>query len=204
MVSYTLAQFPLSMVVYPGESVPLHIFEPRYRDLIHDCQALDKPFGIVAVLDQEVMQVGTKVVLDKIKKQYSDGRIDIVVRATGTYRIETFRTIGAGTYPEGDVHDREIIEAEDLILERDLLALVVELYSVMQIKKPAGLDDFYTLVHKLSFTLEEEYTLLSMSTMDEQRRYMVTKLEKLIPQIREVEEVRRRISMNGQYQHHQS
>ncbi len=204
MVIYTLAQFPLSMVVYPGETIPLHIFEPRYRDLINDCRALDVPFGIVAVIDQQVMEIGTKVVFNTLQKQYSDGRMDISVVATGTYRPEDFRAKGSKSYPEGDVEDLQMRPATDVVLEQNLLALVQELYEVMQIAKPVGLDDFYSLVHKLSFTIEEEYQLLAMPGIDEQRHYMVSKLKKLIPQIKEAEEVRKRISMNGQYQHHVS
>ena len=53
--------FPLGIVVYPGEQVNLHIFEPRYKQLINDCFVTKKPFGIPAVLDNNVSEMGTLV-----------------------------------------------------------------------------------------------------------------------------------------------
>jgi Lon protease-like protein len=53
--------FPLSIVVYPGEQLNLHIFEPRYRQLINECFATKKPFGIPAVINDKINEMGTLV-----------------------------------------------------------------------------------------------------------------------------------------------
>ena len=51
--------FPLNLVVYPGEALNLHIFEPRYKQLINECVANKKPFGIPSVLKDKISEMGT-------------------------------------------------------------------------------------------------------------------------------------------------
>ena len=64
--------FPLNLVVYPGEKLNLHIFEPRYKQLIRECHANGKPFGIPAVLDNQVKEMGTLVQIREIVKEYEN------------------------------------------------------------------------------------------------------------------------------------
>jgi Lon protease-like protein len=58
--------FPLAMVVYPGEKLNLHIFEPRYRQLVSECYTESKPFGIPTVLSSGVAEMGTLVQIKEI------------------------------------------------------------------------------------------------------------------------------------------
>jgi Lon protease-like protein len=60
--------FPLSIVVYPGEMLNLHIFEPRYKQLIKECHAEGKPFGIPVIMDDKVNEKGTRVRIIQIVK----------------------------------------------------------------------------------------------------------------------------------------
>ncbi len=69
--------FPLSIVVFPGENLNLHIFEPRYKQLINDCITNQKPFGIPTVLKENVAEMGTLVQIKEVTKVYDDGRMDI-------------------------------------------------------------------------------------------------------------------------------
>ena len=71
--------FPLALVVYPGEKLNLHIFEPRYRQLISDCVENKKPFGIPAVLKNNLAEMGTLVQVTEISKMYEDGKMDIKI-----------------------------------------------------------------------------------------------------------------------------
>ena len=64
--------FPLSIVVYPGEALNLHIFEPRYRQLILECATSGKPFGIPVVLDNKLRELGTLVEVTEISKTYDE------------------------------------------------------------------------------------------------------------------------------------
>ena len=79
--------FPLSIVVYPGEKLNLHIFEPRYKQLIQECAAAKKPFGIPAVLNNHLAEMGTLVQISEISKTYEDGQMDIRTEGLQVFKI---------------------------------------------------------------------------------------------------------------------
>lgn len=75
------------MVVYPGEKLNLHIFEPRYQQLITECYAETKPFGIPVVLDKNVAEMGTLIEITEIAEIYQDGKMDIRARGLRVFRV---------------------------------------------------------------------------------------------------------------------
>src|SRR6476469_10058709 len=79
--------FPLSTVVFPGEQLNLHIFEPRYIELITECNASKKPFGIPVVLKSKVEEMGTLVEIIEVAKVYEDGKLDIKTSGLSVFRI---------------------------------------------------------------------------------------------------------------------
>src|ERR1700712_2391892 len=79
--------FPLGLVVYPGESLNLHIFEPRYKQLIQECKALDKPFGIPAVIGDRLQDYGTVVRIKEITAVQDNGEMDIKTEGEKVFRI---------------------------------------------------------------------------------------------------------------------
>jgi Lon protease-like protein len=72
--------FPLGLVLLPGMSLPLHIFEERYKQMIAECLADDRPFGIVLFDGQSVRSVGCTARIFEVLKRYDDGRLDILTR----------------------------------------------------------------------------------------------------------------------------
>ena len=74
-----LPLFPLNLVLYPEETIPLHIFEPRYRLMVADCEETNSEFGIVLSTDGEIAQVGCSARISKRIKDYDDGTFDILV-----------------------------------------------------------------------------------------------------------------------------
>src|SRR5919202_2503344 len=79
--------FPLGIVVFPGEDLNLHIFEPRYKQLINDCFADKKPFGIPTVLKKGLSERGTLVEVKEIVEVYPDGKMDIKTKGLKVFRI---------------------------------------------------------------------------------------------------------------------
>ena len=71
--------FPLDVVLFPGTPLPLHIFEPRYKEMIAECRAQDRPFGVVRALEQGLADVGCTAEIVTVVKEYPDGRLDLVV-----------------------------------------------------------------------------------------------------------------------------
>src|SRR3990170_4384900 len=80
--------FPLSIVIYPFEKLHLHIFEPRYKQLIKECFEGKKPFGIPTVLKNNLQDIGTLVEVAEIVHEYENGEMDI-----NTQGIKVFRTL---------------------------------------------------------------------------------------------------------------
>src|SRR6186713_2712081 len=82
-----LGLFPLPLVLVPGERIPLHIFEPRYRELIGECLDNDSEFGLVLGDDQEIRSVGTTAAVVEVLERHEDGRLDIVVEGRERFQI---------------------------------------------------------------------------------------------------------------------
>lgn len=79
--------FPLGIVLLPGERAPLHIFEPRYRELIAQCLEREASFGLVFDDDEEMRSVGTHAELIEVLERLPDGRSNILIRGGARFRI---------------------------------------------------------------------------------------------------------------------
>ena len=101
--------FPLGLVLLPTEQVPLHIFEPRYRELIGECLERGEPFGLVFADDDGVRRVGTLANVVEVTDRFDDGRLNIVVEGGERFRLVELtdgRSFHTGTIePLDDVDD---------------------------------------------------------------------------------------------------
>jgi ATP-dependent Lon protease len=79
--------FPLGIVLLPTERVPLHIFEPRYRELIGECLAEDREFGLVYADDDGIQAVGTRAGVTEVIDRLPDGRLNIVAEGRERFRL---------------------------------------------------------------------------------------------------------------------
>jgi hypothetical protein len=97
--------FPLSIFPLPGELVPLHIFEPRYRQLLDDAETRDISFGIYFNHVANIEKLGSSVKLESVIKRYPGGEADIIVKCSDLFEMNTlFRTYRDKLYPGGEVH----------------------------------------------------------------------------------------------------
>jgi ATP-dependent Lon protease len=79
--------FPLNVVLFPGEQLPLHIFEPRYRRMVRECLEAKSPFGMLLALPDGLARVGCTAEILEVSKHYDDGRMDILTLGRDTFRI---------------------------------------------------------------------------------------------------------------------
>ena len=93
--------FPLGLVMLPGELVPLHIFEERYKQMIGECLDEEREFGILWLADDELKAVGCAARVTRVLERFEDGRMNILAEGTTPFRME--RRIGDMAYPAGDV-----------------------------------------------------------------------------------------------------
>ncbi len=130
--------FPLGIVVYPGETLNLHIFEERYKQLVTDCFAEAKPFGIPAVLINGVAEMGTLVEITEVAKVYPDGKMDIKTKGLEIFQIlETIKELpnklfsGAiVTYPTNQLVVAPTIMQKIMVIVRSCLKTFL-CYTIM-------------------------------------------------------------------------
>ncbi|HUB75700.1 MAG TPA: LON peptidase substrate-binding domain-containing protein, partial [Solirubrobacteraceae bacterium] len=79
--------FPLGVVALPGEPIPLHIFEPRYRTMIGECLEREREFGIVWLADEELKPIGCACAVEEVLERLDDGRLRILARGTRPFRL---------------------------------------------------------------------------------------------------------------------
>jgi Lon protease-like protein len=109
--------FPLGLVLLPGEAVPLHIFEERYKLMIGECLDEDREFGIIWLADDELKEIGCGARITRVLEHFDDGRLNILVEGTTPFRLE--RRIGDLPYPAGDVELLDDApETDEAALER--------------------------------------------------------------------------------------
>lgn len=109
--------FPLGLVLLPGESVPLHIFEERYRLMIGECLEEEREFGIIWLADDALKDVGCTARITRVLERFDDGRMNILVEGGSAFRLE--RRIGDLPYPAGDIELlADSSETDAAVLER--------------------------------------------------------------------------------------
>ncbi|MBS1615680.1 MAG: LON peptidase substrate-binding domain-containing protein [Bacteroidetes bacterium] len=197
--------FPLRIVVFPGEALNLHIFEPRYRQLIHECLEEKKPFGIPPVMEKDLQHLGTLMELTELVKEYPDGRMDIRTRGLSVFRVlhrveEVPEKLYAGaivTYPDN------VIETGRSMLAQKIIAEVQRLYELLNERDrfPEGRAlNSYDLGHLVGLSLQQEYELLGIFTEIQRLEYLRRHLSNMVPVIQELEAMKARIRRNGHFQ----
>jgi ATP-dependent Lon protease len=116
--------FPLNVVLFPGEQLPLHIFEPRYRRMVHECLDAKSPFGMLLALQNGVVRVGCTAEILEVFKRYEDGRMDIITVGRDPFRILDVFT--EDPLLEGRV---DFLEDEEFCPDRARQKQLTELYE---------------------------------------------------------------------------
>ncbi|MCX6318193.1 MAG: LON peptidase substrate-binding domain-containing protein [Bacteroidetes bacterium] len=196
--------FPLNLVVYPGENLNLHIFEPRYKQLIQECHTAGKPFGIPAVLENKVRDYGTLVEITELSKVYDNGEMDIKTRGIKVFRIlELIREIPDKLYSGAIVNypPNRAVGNEELM--RTVMTNLRELHQHLKVskdfkKEPEALTS-YDVAHHVGLSLTEEYELLGLFDERQRLEYLRLHIARVLSTLAGVEELKDRIKMNGHF-----
>ncbi len=201
----TIPLFPLSLVAYPGKPLNLHIFEPRYRQLINDCETEYMRFGIPTFQDGKALTFGTLMKLTEISKVYPDGKMDVKTLGIQPFEVvEYYSILKDKLYPGGEVL---FMEHDDLVGRRDLavevIELVNELYDLMKVETALVEWDtnfrIFNIADKLGLSQSQELDLLRIQDENE-RLFLVKKhLQELLPVVRNTEKMRQRVQANGHF-----
>jgi len=199
-----LALFPLNLVVFPGEKLNLHIFEPRYRQLVRDCLGEGITFGIPPFLNEAVSTLGTEMQLLAVEKTYPSGEMDIKCRAVGLFRVaEFYRQLPGRLYAGGLVEELTDEAQTDALLQARIAQHLQQLYDVLGLRKlmqelPPTYR-IYDVAHHLGLSIEQEYQLLEASTEIERQEIVLDHLEHILPVLLETEKLKERVRLNGHF-----
>lgn len=205
-MSRHLPLFPLRLVAFPKEKLNLHIFEPRYRQLVNECERTGSTFGIPAFIDDKLVEIGTEMRLLAVEKRYPAGELDIRTEGVGVFRLEEFYSEGQGRmYPSASVQTLAVDKEGDFLKNETILTHVIELFDALNVKKqvPTNDSNFITfdIAHHVGFSLEQEYAFLCIPTERQRQDYMLEHLAKTLPLAREMAHLRQRALMNGHFKH---
>ena len=196
--------FPLNIVVYPGESLHLHIFEPRYKQLIDECYTEQKSFGIPTVINNQVGELGTLVNIKEIAKRYDNGEMDIKTSGIKVFRIlEVVKTIPNKLYSGAIVTYPENNEELQITTMQKVVNNLRQLHMLMQVQKDFKKPDAdllsYDIAHHAGMSLEEEYELLGLMKEIQRLEYLKRHIKKAQSVLDETENLKHKIKLNGHF-----
>jgi Lon protease-like protein len=192
--------FPLNLVLVPGEQAPLHVFEPRYRELIGECLDFGNDFGLVLEDDEGLRDVGTRCNVVEVIDRFPDGRLNIVVEATERFQLleltdgHTYRTAEIETLPdESDTPSEDEVE--------DVLAAYARVVAAAE----AELDDLdldadsvaYQIAARIDFGTVVKQGLLELRSERERVVRLAPMLNQAAEAVEREREIRTRAGSNG-------
>jgi Lon protease-like protein len=192
--------FPLDVVLFPGTPLPLHIFEPRYKEMIGECLAEKCTFGVVRPVEQGLAEVGCTAEIVSVVKEYSDGRFDLVTE--GRKRFELVRVNEERSFLRGEVL---MIDDEPGTPPQEDTSRVIQLHSELLALAGAEQDlsaadpsalSFY-LAGSLPLDLDFKQKLLALRSEPERLSLLINYFETIIPNLHRAARARESAGGNG-------
>lgn len=196
--------FPLDIVVYPEEKLNLHIFEPRYRQLITDCHTQKKVFGIPSVIEKKLKDYGSVVEITEISKVYDNGEMDIKTKGVRIFRIlELIKEVPDKLYSGAIVNYPETYNQGNPEIMRKVMNSIRDLHRLLKVNKEFKKDDHelcvFEVAHHIGLSIEEEYDLLHLPEERQRQEYIKRYLAKAIPMLNGMEQLKEKIKRNGHF-----
>ncbi len=200
----TIGLFPLNLVVFPHTRIPLHIFEPRYKALMHECLERGLEFGINLVEDGHMHPVGCTVRIVDVTQRYPDGRIDVIIEGQERFRLLELKT-SEHPFAVGEV---EILHDEERVGDPALIASCLETYNTVvtlvygQTGPTLTLDELgprpsFEMAPKSGLSLDQKQELLEASSEHARCELLHEHLQELLPMIKRAEAVQRVVQSDG-------
>ena len=196
--------FPLGIVLLPGEVLPLHIFEERYKTMIGECLEADTEFGIVWLSDDGLREVGCTARVTQVLAELDDGRLNILVAGGRAFRL--MRRIDDMAYPAGDVELLDDFAPEaDATLVQQAQVRYAELVEAATEEKP-DMDeiaelDAYGMAATVEHPAEAKQALLELRSENDRLRMVDEMFRTAIKRVAYAEEAAERAQTNGSVPH---
>lgn len=194
----TIPMFPLSMVLLPGETKTLHIFEERYKQLVNDCLLNDAHFGIPFINQKSMCNHGIEVKISNVIKNYENGEMDIAIEGIRAFKLIEFSQIlppklyGAG-----------VVQYEDDILDKPsyFLQEITKEYMWISQQQIIPIDAFdhsnvYGIARLLDLSPVEKYELLSAKDAPAKEEFLKPKIKLFIHLIKTENDLKSKFVLN--------
>ena len=195
-----LALFPLDVVLFPGIPLPLHIFEPRYKEMIAECLDQKSFFGVIRAQESTLADVGCTAEILAVTKTYDDGRMDIV--AQGRERFELLEVNQERTFLRGEIlyvaDEPEKPTGEERARAIELHRQILALANAQQ-DLPEGEDHqlSYHLAGSLPLDLDFKQKLLGLRSEARRIQTVIEYFEGILPTLRRAVQIRQKAGGNG-------
>ena len=194
-----LPLFPLEIVLFPGAPLPLHIFEPRYKEMIAECLERKKAFGMVRAKENALAAIGCSAVVLNVTKRYDDGCMDIA--AEGRQRFEIAQVNQERSFLQGEVtffdDEPSLVNAAQ---KKTVVELHEELFAVLgqniEVEPEIPTLSFH-LANELPVDLDFKQALLEMKSEAERIETLTEYYRTTIPKVEKTLQARQRASGNG-------
>ncbi len=192
--------FPLGLVALPGELIPLHIFEERFKTMMNECLANESEFGIVWLADDGLREIGCACKIERVLERMEDGRMNLLTRGTRPFRV--IERQGHLAYPAGVI---EFVEDRDADSDPELAQTAHEAYAELvklatdRDPDPGELAELgaYAMAATIDFGLEAKQGLLDLRSENARLRLVTRLLRAAIKRLEFVEHAQERARSNG-------
>lgn len=186
-MSSLLPLFPLDLVLLPGVPLPLHVFEPRYKEMIAECLDEKKLFGVVRASSEGVAEIGCTAEILEVTKRYDDGRMDILTRGVERFEVLQVNDERAFLQAEISVIEDEPGKSPAQAVERavQLHAEIVKLAGA-EASEPDGDADNLSFLLAGSLPLDLDFKQKLLTTLSEAKRLeaVIGYLQAVLPGLR--------------------
>jgi Lon protease-like protein len=195
-----LPLFPLEVVLLPGTPLPLHIFEPRYKEMIGECLATSTPFGVIRALENGIAEVGCTAEIITVTKEYPDGRMDLICE--GRKRFEVLEVNQERSFLRAEVllvpDDPGVTAEEEKLRAIQLHLEILSLAGAVQDLSSADQNQLsFNLAGSLPLDLDFKQQLLAMRSEAKRIHVVTAYLEAVLPKLRRASKVREKAGGNG-------
>ena len=180
-----LPLFPLGIVAFPGELVFLHIFEPRYRQLIADCQRDGVRFGIVTLVTGGASSIGTEMQLERVVSADASGKMNVAVRGRRAFELKSFAGVMDGKLYSGGLVSYKANDSRfDERAQDKLVALfnrrVERTGSSQKVSAAIPQNLSFVIGHDVGLSRAQELQLLTMAAERDRQAYLTSHLERSV------------------------
>lgn len=196
-----LPLFPLDLVLLPGVPLPLHIFEPRYKEMIRECLDQKSVFGMIRSKEEKLATIGCTAEIINVLKKYPDGRMNILTE--GKRRFEVLQVNQDRSFLQADVFYLE--DESDPAAEVDIKKAIALHQEIMKLAgaQPEEIEESetaqlaYRLAGSLPFDPDFQQALLEMNSEAERTRAIVSFFERILPVLHRNASAKKKAGGNG-------